>query len=129
MTMETRRELATPFDAVVEQLPQALKSEGFGVLTEIDIQDTLKKKLGVTFRRYRIFGACNPPLAHQALQAELEIGVMLPCNVIVYESDRDTTVVSAVDPTQTMAAIGNPKLIELAGQVRDKLARALAQLT
>lgn len=128
MSVETRREIKGPFDAIVEQLPQALKSEGFGVLTEIDIQDTLKKKLGVSFRRYKIFGACNPPLAHRALEAELEIGLMLPCNVIVYELDQDTTVVSAIDPTQTMAASGNPKLIELAGQVRDKLARALSQL-
>jgi uncharacterized protein (DUF302 family) len=129
MSFETRRELHSPFDAVVAQLPAALKSEGFGVLTEIDIQDTLKKKLDVSFRRYTIFGACNPPLAHQALQAELEVGLMLPCNVIVYESDQGTTVVSAIDPTQTMAAIGNPKLTELANQVRDKLAHALALLT
>lgn len=128
MSFQTRRELNRPFDAVVAQLPQALKSEGFGVLTEIDIQDTLKQKLGVSFRRYKIFGACNPPLAHQALQAELEVGLMLPCNVIAYESDQATTVVSAIDPTQTMAAVGNPKLTELAGQVRDKLARALSQL-
>lgn len=128
MNFQTRREVKTPFDVVVAQLPQALKSEGFGVLTEIDIQDTLKQKLGVSFRRYKIFGACNPPLAHQALQAELEVGLMLPCNVIVYESDQDTTVVSAIDPTQTMAAVGNPKLTELASQVRDKLARALSQL-
>jgi uncharacterized protein (DUF302 family) len=128
MSFQTRREIEQSFDVVVAQLPQALKSEGFGVLTEIDIQDTLKQKLGVGFRRYKIFGACNPPLAHQALQAELEVGLMLPCNVIVYESDQNTTVVSAIDPTQTMAAVGNPKLIELAGQVRDKLARALSQL-
>jgi uncharacterized protein (DUF302 family) len=128
VSFETRREIKRPFDVILAQLPQALKSEGFGVLTEVDIQDTLKKKLGVSFRRYKIIGACNPPLAHQALQAELEIGLMLPCNVIVYESDHDTTVVSAVDPTQTMGAVGNAKLIELAGQVRDKLARALSLL-
>lgn len=128
MSFETKRELNTAFDEVVAQLPGALKSEGFGVLTEIDIQDTLKKKLGVDFRRYKIIGACNPTFAHQALQAELEVGLLLPCNVIVYESDRATTVVSAIDPTQTMAAVGNPKLVELAGQVRDKLARALSQL-
>jgi uncharacterized protein (DUF302 family) len=128
MSFETRRELRSPFDAVVARLPGALKSEGFGILTEIDIQDTLKKKLDVSFRRYTIFGACNPPLAHQALQAELEVGLMLPCNVIVYESDQGTTVVSAIDPTQTMAGIGNPKLTELANQVRDKLARAIALL-
>jgi uncharacterized protein (DUF302 family) len=128
MGLPTRRELNSPFDEVVAQLPQALKSEDFGVLTEIDIQDTLHRKLGVSFRRYKIFGACNPPLAYQALQAELEVGLMLPCNVIVYEGGPDTTVVSAIDPTQTMAATGNPQLSELASQVRDKLARALSQL-
>lgn len=128
MNIQTRTEVKKPFDLVVAQLPQALKTEGFGVLTEVDIQETLKQKLGVSFRRYKIFGACNPPLAHQALQTELEIGLMLPCNVIVYESDDDTTIVSAIDPTQTMAALGNPKLSALATQVRDKLARALSQL-
>lgn len=128
MSIQMRTEVKKPFDVVVAQLPQALKSEGFGVLTEVDVQETLKQKLGVSFRRYKIFGACNPALAHQALQTELEIGVMLPCNVIVYESDRDSTIVSAIDPTQTIAAVGNPKLIALAGQVRDKLARALLQL-
>jgi uncharacterized protein (DUF302 family) len=128
MSFQSRRELKSSFDEVVARLPQALKSEGFGVLTEIDIKDTLKKKLDVDFRRYKIFGACNPPLAHQALQAELEIGLMLPCNVIVYEGDQGHTVVAAIDPTQTMATVGNPKLVSLAGQVRDKLTRALAQL-
>jgi uncharacterized protein (DUF302 family) len=128
MNIQTRIELKKPFDLVVAELPHALKSEGFGVLTEIDIQETLKQKLGVGFRRYKIFGACNPPLAHQALQTELEIGLMLPCNVIVYESDHDSTVVSAIDPTQTMATVGNPGLINLAVVVRDKLARALSQL-
>lgn len=129
MGFQTRRELKRSFDAVVAQLPDALKTEGFGVLTEIDIKDTLKKKLDVDFRRYKIYGACNPPLAHQALQAELEVGLMLPCNVIVYEHDDDTTVVSAIDPTQTMAATGNEQLSQLAVQVRDKLARALERLT
>ena len=128
MSFQSRRELKSSFDEVVARLPQALKSEGFGVLTEIDIKDTLKKKLDVDFRRYKIFGACNPPLAHQALQAELEIGLMLPCNVIVYEGDQGHTVVAAIDPTQTMAAAGNPVLVSLATQVRDKLTRALGQL-
>ncbi|MBL9022495.1 MAG: DUF302 domain-containing protein [Myxococcales bacterium] len=109
-------------------MPEALKAEGFGILTEIDIKDTLKKKIGVDFRRYKILGACNPPLAHQALTTETEIGLMLPCNVIVYETDDGHTVVSAIDPTTTMASVGNPKLTELAQTVRDKLARVLASL-
>ena len=128
MTFQTRRELTTSYDRVLAKLPDALKTEGFGVLTEIDVQDTLKKKLGVDFRRYRILGACNPALAHQALQAELEIGLMLPCNVIVYEGEPGHTVVSAIDPTQTMASLDNAKLKELATTVRDKLARALSRL-
>ena len=127
MTEPLRRELAADFDAVLHRLPDALKSEGFGVLTTIDVKDTLKKKLDVDFRRYTILGACNPPLAHRALQAELEIGVMLPCNVIVYESDASHTVVSAIDPTQTLAA-QNPRLADLAASVRDKLARAISRL-
>jgi uncharacterized protein (DUF302 family) len=128
MHFQTRKELSATYDAVVAKLPEALKSEGFGVLTEIDMRETLKKKLGVDFRRYKIFGACNPPLAYEALQAELEIGLMLPCNVIVYELDAGRTVVAAIDPTQTLAATGNPALTGLATQVRDKLARALALL-
>jgi uncharacterized protein (DUF302 family) len=109
-------------------VPEALKSEGFGVLTEIDVQSTLKQKLGIDFRRYKILGACNPPLAHQALQAELEIGLMLPCNLIVYEDDDRHAVVVAMDPTTTMAAAGNPKLVELAETVKRKLTSALAKL-
>lgn len=110
------------------QLPAALKTEGFGVLTEIDVQDTLRKKLGAEFRRYKILGACNPELAHRALQIELEIGLMLPCNVIVYEGDDGNAVVSAIDPTQTVGSADNPRLTELATTVRDKLASALARL-
>ena len=128
MHFQTRKELSATYDEVVAKLPEALKSEGFGVLTQIDMRETLKQKLGVDFRRYKIFGACNPPLAYRALQAELEIGLLLPCNVIVYELEAGRTVVAAIDPTQTLAAAGNPALIELAGEVRDKLARALARL-
>jgi uncharacterized protein (DUF302 family) len=109
-------------------VPAALKSEGFGVLTEIDIQSTLRQKLGVDFRRYKILGACNPPFAHEALQAELEIGLMLPCNVVVYEGDDGHAVVLAVDPTKTMAGTGNAKLAELAEAVKEGLSRALAKL-
>ncbi len=127
-TFGIRKELRATYDEALARVPAALKSEGFGVLTEIDIQGTLKQKLGVDFRRYRILGACNPPLAHEALQAELEVGLMLPCNVVVYEGDDGKAVVLAIDPTKTMAATGNPKLAELAEAVKQKLTRAVAKL-
>jgi uncharacterized protein (DUF302 family) len=95
-----RKTLRASYDEALINLPEALKSEGFGVLTEIDLQHTLKQKLGVDVRRYKILGACNPPFAYEALQADLEVGLMLPCNVIVYEGDDGRTVVVAVDPTQ-----------------------------
>jgi uncharacterized protein (DUF302 family) len=128
MTLGIRRALRATYDEALARLPDALASEGFGVLTRIDIQSTLKRKLGVDFRRYEILGACNPPLAHEALQAELAIGLMLPCNVIVYEDDAGHAVVMAVDPTQTMAGTGNAKLAELAEAVKEKLSRALSKL-
>ncbi len=124
-----RKVLEAPVDDVLARVPDALKSEGFGVLTQIDVRHTLKQKIGVDFRRYHILGACNPALAHRALQEELEIGVMLPCNVIVYEADDGKTVVTAVDPTRTVATAGeNPRLKELAATVREKLARAIDRL-
>lgn len=116
------------FEEALVRVPEALKSEGFGVLSDIDIQATLKAKLGVDFRRYRILGACNPPLAHSALQTELEIGLMLPCNVIVYERDDGRVEVVAVDPTKTIAATGDDRLVELAGTVKEKLSQALSKL-
>jgi uncharacterized protein (DUF302 family) len=118
--------VSLPYDAVLEKLPEALKAEGFGVLTQIDVRDTLREKLGVEFRRYKILGACNPPLAHRALQTELAIGVMLPCNVIVYE-EGDRTVVVAVDPMETIAA-DSAALRPIAEEVRGKLARVLERL-
>ncbi len=124
-----KRVLQSTYEEALARLPAALATEGFGVLTEIDVKETLKKKIGVEVRPYRILGACNPPLAHQALQAEIDIGVMLPCNVIVYEGDGGTAVVAAIDPTQTIAAAGNAKLTELAETVRQKLARVLEQLS
>jgi uncharacterized protein (DUF302 family) len=127
-TFAIRKPLQATYDEALARVPEALKSEGFGVLTEIDVQSTLKQKLGVDFRRYKILGACNPPLAHSALQAELEIGIMLPCNVVVYEGDDGKAVVLAMDPTKTMAGAGNPKLVELAATVKEKLTRALARL-
>jgi len=101
---------------------------GFGVLTEIDVQATLKKKLDVDFRRYRILGACNPPFAHKALQHSLDVGMLLPCNVIVYETDDGKTIVSAVDPMQTMAAQGDEALSPLAAAVQEKLQKVVDSL-
>ena len=124
-TFTLRKQLACTYDEALAQVPDALKSQGFGILTEIDVKDTLKKKIDVDFRRYKILGACNPPLAHRALSTDLEIGVMLPCNVVVYEDDDGNAVVSAIDPTKTIAATGVPGLEELAATVRDKLAAAL----
>ena len=128
MTPGITKTIAKPFDAVLARLPDALKSEGFGVLTEIDVRDTLRAKLGVEFRRYKILGACNPPLAHRALQAELEVGLMLPCNVIVYEGEDRRAVVVAIDPLQTVAARGNPELRKVAEEVREKLLRVIGRL-
>ena len=127
-TFGIRKALRATYDEALARVPEALKAEGFGVLTEIDVQSTLKQKLGIDFRRYKILGACNPPLAHEALQAELEIGLMLPCNVVVYEGDDGKAVVLAIDPTKTLATTGNPKLEELAEAVKEKLSRAVEKL-
>ena len=117
------------FDDALTRIPEALKAEGFGVLTEIDVQQTLKKKLDVDFRRYRILGACNPQFAHKALQHSLDVGMLMPCNVIVYETDDGRTVVSAVDPMQTMAAAqGDPALRPLADAVQQKLKKVVDSL-
>ena len=123
-----RKTLDLGFDEALAKVPEALKAEGFGVLTEIDVQATLKKKLDVDFRRYRILGACNPPFAHRALQHSLDVGMLMPCNVIVYETDEGKTVVSAVDPMQTMAAQGDPAMRPLAEQVQQKLQRVIDSL-
>ena len=116
------------FDDALTRIPEALKNEGFGVLTEIDVQQTLKKRLDVDFRRYRILGACNPPFAHRALQHSLDVGMLMPCNVIVYETDDGRTVVSAVDPMQTMAAHGDPEIRPLADAVQRKLQKVVDSL-
>ncbi len=128
MSFGIQKTLDRDFDVVLAQLPDALKAEGFGVLTEIDVQATLKRKLDVDFRRYRILGACNPPFAHRALQHSLEIGMLLPCNVIVYEADDHRTVVSAVDPMQTLAAQGDEAVRPLAAEVQQKLQRVIDSL-
>jgi uncharacterized protein (DUF302 family) len=98
------------FDEAVSRITQALKEEGFGILTEIDVKDTLKKKLDVDFRNYRILGACNPPFAYKALQAEDKVGTMLPCNVIVQETADGDVEIAAIDPLASMQAIDNPEL-------------------
>jgi uncharacterized protein (DUF302 family) len=120
------RRIPLSYEAVLAKLPGALASEGFGVLTEIDVQQTLHKKLGIEFRPYKILGACNPVFAHRALEADLGAGVMLPCNVIVY-ADGHETVVVAVDPMETVAA-KSEVLRSIAEEVRVKLQRVVEQL-
>ena len=109
------------FDAAVAKVTADLKTQGFGILTQIDVQQTLKAKLDVDFRRYLILGACNPPFAYQALQAEDKIGTMLPCNVIVQQHDDGSVEVSAVDPVASMTAIDNPQLGKIADEIRNRL--------
>jgi len=116
------------FDDAVSKVTKDLGNEGFGILTEIDVQETLKKKLKVDFRKYKILGACNPSFAFQALQAEDKVGTMLPCNVIVQERDGGNVEVSAVDPAASMMAIENPALAAIAGQVRSKLKKVIENL-
>jgi len=116
------------FDDAVKKVVEELKKEGFGVLTDIDVQTTLKKKLDVDFRKYRILGACNPPFAYKALQAERRIGTMLPCNVIVQETESGQIEVSAIDPIASMRAIENPSLREIADQIQDKLKKIVERL-
>ena len=116
------------FDDAVSKVTAALKDEGFGVLTEINVQETLKKKLNVDFRKYKILGACNPSLAYQALQAEDKVGVMLPCNVIIQERGDGKVEVAAVDPVASMRAIPNPVLAAVAGQVQSKLKKVIENL-
>jgi len=109
------------FEQAVAKVKEALQKEGFGVLTEIDVRATLKKKLNVEFRPYQILGACNPPFAYQALQAEDKIGTMLPCNIIVQQLSDEECEIAAINPLESMKAIGNPKLREVAEQVQAKL--------
>ncbi len=115
------RTIDSSFEETIDRVTEALKEQGFGILTEIDVKETLKKKLDVDFRQYRILGACNPPFAYQALQAEDKVGVMLPCNVIVQETSDGKIEVAAVDPIASMAAIDNPGLQGIAGEVRQRL--------
>ena len=120
--------LATGFDDAVARTTAALKQEGFGVLTEIDVGKVLQQKIGVAFRNYRILGACNPTLAHEALLLEDKVGTMLPCNVVVQDAGGGRTEVAAIDPVASMQAIDNPRLHEAALKVRAKLRRVIESL-
>ena len=124
-----RRTLAIPFDVALTRTREALAAEGFGVLSEIDISATLRKKLDVDFRPYTILGACNPPLAYRALTIESDIGVFLPCNVVVYQGDTpQQSIVAAVDPEVSLGGVGNTDLAPVAGEVKQKLQRVLAAI-
>ncbi|HET7754596.1 MAG TPA: DUF302 domain-containing protein [Anaeromyxobacteraceae bacterium] len=115
------------YEDALARLPDLLKAEGFGILTQIDVKETLKQKIGADFRKYKILGACNPALAHRVLTTELAIGVMLPCNVVVYEGDDGNAVVLAIDPMQTIAA-GDERIEPVAREVRDRLSRVLDRI-
>ncbi len=119
-----RREVAIDFEKAVARVYETLKAEGFGVLAEIDMQEKFKEKLGVDFRRYVILGACNPPLAHEAVGSDLEVGLLLPCNVIVYENDGGA-VVSAIDAERLLSVTGNEEMAPMAALVNEKLRRAV----
>ena len=120
--------LATGFDDAIRRATEALKQEGFGILTEVDVQDVLKKKIGVDFHRYRILGACNPRMAHEALQLEGKIGTMLPCNVVVQDAGGGATEIAAIDPEASMQAVDNPALKAKAREVGQMLQAALQRI-
>lgn len=122
------KETDLDFSEAVERTRQALKSNGFGVLTEIDMRDAMKKKLGVDFRNYVILGACNPPFAHRALSAEINLGLLLPCNVVIYENDRGRATVMVMDPAAAMSMIDNPEVAEVAAQVQALLEKVMAAI-
>ena len=128
MTYHFSKTVDLPFDAAVTATTAALKNHGFGVLTQIDVKDTLKTKIGADFRPYLILGACNPKLAYQALTLEDKIGTMLPCNVVVQQRDGGKVEISAVDPVASMAAIENPQLGAVANQVREMLKQVVAEI-
>lgn len=129
MNMALQRKVTGTFEQVLQKVPEALKTEGFGVLTQIDVKDTFKKKLDVDFRHYTILGACNPTLAHRALSMSLDVGTLLPCNVVVYEGDDGQVTVQAIDPVKSIGALGgDARFLELATTVRGKLERVLTLL-
>ncbi len=118
-----------PFEKAVEMAIEALAAEGFGVLTDIDVKATMREKLDIDYRNYRILGACNPSFAHRALEVEDKIGIMLPCNVIVQETNSGAIEIAAVDPVSSMQAVANPALDEIAGEIQQRLRRVIASLT
>jgi len=122
------KNLSIGFDQAIERVTEALKQEGFGIISTIDVQATLKQKIGVEFRPYRILGACNPNLAYEALSVEDKVGTMLPCNVVVQAWDPGSTEVAAIDPLASMQAIANPKLEATAKGVREKLQKVIESL-
>lgn len=122
------KELSISYNEALEKVSEALKEQGFGVLTEIDVKATLKKKMDVDFRKYKILGACNPLFALKALAAELEIGLLLPCNVIVYENDAGKTAVMAIDPVAAMTMVDNAEVEKVAREVKQRLEMALESL-
>lgn len=128
MTYYFSKTLSVRFDDAVRRTTDALKKEGFGIITEIDVKDTFGKKLGIEFRNYRILGACNPTLAYEALKLEDKIGTMLPCNVVVHETSDHKVEVVAIDPVASMMAVENPALKTAAQQVRERLRRVIAHV-
>ena len=128
MTYYFAKTLAAGFDDAVRRTTEALKQQGFGIITEIDVKDTVKKKINVDFRNYRILGACNPALAHEALQVEDKVGTMLPCNVVVQDLGDGRTEVAAIDPVASMQAIDNPRLRQAAERVQGLLQKVIASL-
>jgi len=128
MTYYFSKTLPIGFDEAVRRTTEALKQEGFGIITEIDVKQTLKAKIGVDFRNYRILGACNPKLAHEALQLEDKIGTMLPCNVVVQEISSNESEIAAIDPVASMQAVDNPRLMQAARRVQELLRRVVEAL-
>jgi uncharacterized protein (DUF302 family) len=128
MSYHNSKTVSYSFDEAIEKVTNELKEFGFGILTEIDVQATLKKKLDVDFRKYKILGTCNPPFAHKALSSEKNIGVLLPCNVVVQEFEDGQVEVSMVNPMESMQAVQNPALEEVASEVSRMMNQALAKL-
>lgn len=128
MSYHNSKSVNYSFDEAISKVTEELKKEGFGVLTEIDVKETLKKKLDVDFRKYRILGACNPPFAYKALQVEETLGVLLPCNIVVQEKDNGVVQISAVNPMESMQAVKNPELEEIASTISAKLKNVLQSL-
>jgi len=122
-----RKRINLPYEEAVERVKAAFKEEGFGVLTEIDVKKTMKEKTGAEFRRYVILGTCNPQLAHRALSAEIDIGVLLPCNVVVYEDDAGS-VIAAQNPIAAMEMIGNPSLTDVAAEAAERIRHAVERI-